>query len=354
MTSEYMSTYNGDSLKEVSISFTVLNIVVFALRCLSKRLGRVTFGLDDLILGVGVIFSVAIDILGLVILEKGGIGHHLSVIFEEHPEKIVMWAKSLYALSIIYCIAVTLPKLAILVFYARIFVYNVQRMVTYVLMGFIISWSIAASLTAVFSCSPIKYFWDKSIVDGTCINIRHFWGYGCIPNIIADFVMLLLPLPMVWELQADIKVKAGLTVTLLTGSVGMVGGIIRTVEFIQHDPLIDGTWASSTLWAWTIIEPGFYNFAASFLCLRPLVKYLLGRTTGSEIRQNRSLSGSRPTIGYAVSRSRSHQLQTCSRETSISLIRRDDDFSNVPVPLQPMDALKRSRNTDEDEIFVGM
>jgi hypothetical protein len=42
--------------------------------------------------------------------------------------------------------------------------------------------------------------------------------YGSIPNIVTDVVMLILPMPLIWGLHVSTKVKIGLLVTFLLGS----------------------------------------------------------------------------------------------------------------------------------------
>jgi hypothetical protein len=46
--------------------------------------------------------------------------------------------------------------------------------------------------------------------------------YGSIPNIVTDVVMLILPMPLIWGLHVSTKVKIGLLVTFLLGSMWVI------------------------------------------------------------------------------------------------------------------------------------
>ncbi|KAF2150296.1 hypothetical protein K461DRAFT_269771 [Myriangium duriaei CBS 260.36] len=289
----------------------------------------------------------AINILGLIVIDYGGVGHHLIAVFAKDQDEVRIWAQCLYSLSMLYICAVTIPKLSILVFFSRIFVEQYQIITTYILMGLLMTWAIGGGLAGVFICTPIEFFWNKQI-EGTCVNIKHYYSYGGVPNIIVDFFMLILPLPMVWSFQASMKVKAGLLITLLIGSVGFVAAILRTVEFMRHDPIADGTWASSLLWSWTIIEPGAYIIATSAYRLRPLFRYLVDKSPSGHQTENQSSQG------YTRTRSPHSDNNDISRETSISLIERGNHGPAYPLSSYPGSGPRRYGEHDEDDIFIGI
>lgn len=45
-----------------------------------------------------------------------------------------------------------------------------------------------------------------------------FVRWSTLPNILTDVIMLILPLPSIWNLQLRTPLKIGLTITFLTGS----------------------------------------------------------------------------------------------------------------------------------------
>jgi hypothetical protein len=70
---------------------------------------------------------------------------------------------------------------------------------------------------AVFQCSPVQYTWDKTIVGGSCFNQQAFYRYVSLPNILTDFVILIMPMPVVWKLQTRLTHKVALTGVFLLG-----------------------------------------------------------------------------------------------------------------------------------------
>jgi len=140
------------------------------------------------------------------------------VVEETHPEKLIPWAKVLVVTPILYSAAVCLPKLAILVFYSRIFVTRLQLGATYTLMGIVVAIAISDMIAGGLQCVPLEYLWNKEI-EGSCYDIPAFYRYGTLPNAITDLFMLLLPLPVIWSLQMSMRTKIGLLATFLAGSV---------------------------------------------------------------------------------------------------------------------------------------
>lgn len=153
-----------------------------------------------------------------VMVQVAGVGHHLPAVLIHSPSKLVTWAKCIYALEWIYLAAVALPKLSILCLYLRIFVQKPYRMVTYVIIGMVISNWIAFILASTFQCSPVEYQWNKKI-SGHCFDVQTYYKFVNVPNILTDAVMLVLPMPMVWHLNIPRTHKLGLTVVFLAGSV---------------------------------------------------------------------------------------------------------------------------------------
>ena len=149
----------------------------------------------------------------------GGVGRHLAYILAENPDTLVQWAKCLFALDYLYVVAVALPKLAILFFYLRIFVKRPYKIITYALIGIIVSHLISEIVASALQCSPVAFDWDKTIHGGHCFDQIAYYRWVTLPNIITDIIMLVLPLPLVWTLHLPQNRKIGLTFVFLTGSV---------------------------------------------------------------------------------------------------------------------------------------
>lgn len=82
----------------------------------------------------------------------------------------------------------------------------------------VIGTGIAHTLAAIFQCSPVFFAWDKAIQGGKCINNIALERFMAIPNLVDGFVMLLMPIPLVWKLELSIRQKIALTATFLHGT----------------------------------------------------------------------------------------------------------------------------------------
>jgi hypothetical protein len=105
--------------------------------------------------------------------------------------------------------------------YYRI-VRNVPRIkLTYaIIMAVIVLWCISQILVAAFTCIPLAGLWDPTI-KAVCNPIgpdAQFY-MGSIGNIITDVVILVLPIPIVWNLNLR---KAQKTVLYVVFGVGFL------------------------------------------------------------------------------------------------------------------------------------
>lgn len=72
-------------------------------------------------------------------------------------------------------------------------------------------------LVAIFECKPVAFYWDVSIKGGKCINQNAFYRWNGVANLLIDFSVLFLPLPMIWRLSLPIRDKVSLTAIFLLG-----------------------------------------------------------------------------------------------------------------------------------------
>lgn len=113
----------------------------------------------------------------------------------------------------------TLIKLSILTLYLRLF--NVDghlKKACYAMMGFVVAWGIAVLLTTIFQCSPVHAAWDKTIPDLKCFDLAAFVIGSNVPNILADAVIIALPLPLLWSLKLSTLRKLGLIALFLVAA----------------------------------------------------------------------------------------------------------------------------------------
>lgn len=62
-------------------------------------------------------------------------------------------------------------------------------------------WLVAGSLVTIFQCRPVGAAWDKRIQTYYCINAYPMYEGVLISDLLTDVIMLVLPMPLVWNLQ---------------------------------------------------------------------------------------------------------------------------------------------------------
>lgn len=129
----------------------------------------------------------------------------------------VIW-KLLFSHVCIYAAAVTCTKTSIMVFYNRLFNLKISM---YIMMPLIIGYFFAVIITIFVACRPLPYFWEQYIypdtAQGTCVNTPKFFLGNGIGAVVIDFLILLVPVPIIWKLQMPRSQRIAVIGILLLG-----------------------------------------------------------------------------------------------------------------------------------------
>jgi len=103
-------------------------------------------------------------------------------------------------------------QLSILAFYRRVFAKtsNILQKGSIFLMVFVVLFGVANTLTIIFQCTPIDFFWTSwtGEVTGKCIDINLFSWCRAAIEIAVDIAIISLPLRDLTRLQLSWKMKA--------------------------------------------------------------------------------------------------------------------------------------------------
>ena len=108
---------------------------------------------------------------------------------------------------IIYIPAAGLAKVAILLFYLRINPDRTFRFVVFFVIFVTVGYMISLSLTLLFRCRPVDAAWDILITDKQCLNQSKLFLANAILNVITDFMVLAVPIPMLIALHVGWRQK---------------------------------------------------------------------------------------------------------------------------------------------------
>lgn len=115
-----------------------------------------------------------------------------------------------FANQLLYHPILALTKLSILFFYYRLSVSGGFRVSVNVLIVINIALTVSIFFADLFQCTPVAFVWDSTIPGGKCMNTKAFFIGSAVLNIVSDFAVLLLPIPMVMGLKINTRKKIAL------------------------------------------------------------------------------------------------------------------------------------------------
>ncbi|CAG8953097.1 hypothetical protein HYFRA_00003292 [Hymenoscyphus fraxineus] len=288
----FLSQNDSTSLVVTAIVFIVLETIFYGLRTLSRYYQKIPFGWEDALMLLGWVTCLTLAADGIVSV-RFGTGQRFLKVIQEHPEKIPSWGRNnLYAIPMIYCFAVNLPKMSVLGLYLGIFLDKWSRWTCWILLFVCGASGIVNFFTVAFQCNTPEAIWTPLLPGGRCDNVDAHITYSAIVNILTDLVMIILPISLVKKLQVTKKVKIGIALTFLSASIGLITAIARFIQFILNPIAEDPTYQGAKLIIWIIVESGMYLISGCLLSCRPVLNKIMSSDAVSTIfSTNRSASG---------------------------------------------------------------
>ncbi|CAK3762506.1 hypothetical protein AC579_1709 [Lecanosticta acicola] len=291
---EYCAASNKNEILAITGSMTAIAIVVVVIRLLVRAFMTRSLGPDDHAISLALLLTIA-TMVCFVYETNYAIGKHSLCIT---PKEYEMFGKWQYFHSMWSMIGVVIVKISIALFLARLVPPGKkwQRLLWGIIV-FLVCFCLSCLGTLIFQCIPISAAWDSSLraeKSTTCFSNSTFTDIGLINstiNCVTDFILAVLPLPLVTKLQVNMRTKLSLGVILSLGYFACAAGIVKTVKqhsfFQEKDP----TWHNSfNVWHMTELCVGI--LASSLPALRPLFDKIL---KGSK----HALSGSWPGSKYS-------------------------------------------------------
>lgn len=101
-------------------------------------------------------------------------------------------------------------RTAVLFLYNSLFPKPRFKILSYAVSGLVVAVMVGSIIQSLVNCTPIAYHWDKTIT-GHCIS---YWkgevASGAI-NAILDLILVIMPIPVVWQLQMPLRGKITVT-----------------------------------------------------------------------------------------------------------------------------------------------
>ncbi|KZL77962.1 integral membrane protein [Colletotrichum tofieldiae] len=160
-----------------------------------------------------------------------GEGYHAWEITKEAYQEVMRW---LYASSIIYIPAAYFTKVTLLLLEARVFAVHerTSRGIRIFIITLFICYVPLQTLKTVI-CLPISSFWDPRTPNPKCLNQRKIFIADLSLAIITDFIILVLPIPLLWGLRMPLRKKLKILTLLGAGGIATAVTVYRMYLVVQ-------------------------------------------------------------------------------------------------------------------------
>ncbi|CAO1599702.1 hypothetical protein XANCAGTX0491_003418 [Xanthoria calcicola] len=276
----------GPRVLAAAVIVSVLATSAVAVRLACRRHLKVAVSYDDYIIIIGLVIAVVQCVLQGYSVALGT-GKHLIRIGLADTKTYV---KVTYAFQFLMSASMIFIKLSILLFYRRLFprenttarwrTCHWSLCIASVGVGVIQCFGIA------FQCTPVAYFWDRTIPGGHCINMMAFFRFANIANLLTDILILAMPIPIVWSLRLDRQKKFGVCGLFLLGGFVCVASIMRFYYLESVGKGVDPTWDNVDVMIWSTVEPCVGVVCACLPVMGPLLRTHIMSFTTSVFRSD--------------------------------------------------------------------
>jgi hypothetical protein len=125
-----------------------------------------------------------------------------------------------YAFQVTEKIAFGLIKLSILFLWKRLFGSNrTFKIATWIMIGVIFAWSFTFFLGTLLQCHP-HWEWNWAPIGiflTQCTNTLDMLTVFTATDLTTDFIIMLMPVPLIWRLHLPIRKKIGVTSIFMVG-----------------------------------------------------------------------------------------------------------------------------------------
>ena len=115
------------------------------------------------------------------------------------------------AIGVLGSLTVSVVKISAVDLFIHIFPSVLFHRISYLVMAMLASYGISFAIASIAACTPFKYNWDKTIVNGRCIDISRFYTAQTTLGVLFDIIVVAMPMPMLWGLQMKVHKKVALT-----------------------------------------------------------------------------------------------------------------------------------------------
>ncbi|KAK7955852.1 uncharacterized protein PG986_005074 [Apiospora aurea] len=314
-------------------------VIAVSLRLLSRRIAKRALNVSDYLMVAAVCVSASLSSLSITGVVRCGLGYdHMANIMENYgPEPITLLLKLLIGLQFTWVISLSLCKISILLLYRKLFPTPLIHWASLATSVLIAAWAVATIMAGCLICQPISKNWDLFMTGGDCGDQVLSFTVTGVTNLITDVMVLVLPLPNLYKLQAPIQQRVVLVGVFSLGFLTCAVSAVR-IHYLSSMDYTDLTFSMKYPNIFSGLEPSAAITLACIPLLRPLFRWSGGYSpTGTALDPKSSSSSSSKNSGNSHAKnavSVSHPLKRSKNKSKKNDVDEDEDGSSQ-VRLRP-------------------
>ncbi|KAJ8111240.1 hypothetical protein ONZ43_g5669 [Nemania bipapillata] len=262
------------TLLVVAIIFPILGSLAVALRFYTKTFKKQELSSDDWVCAAAQLASWGISIDIFVAAGSAGINY-------THPSlgplsTAAIFLRTLWIEGFPLVFSLTFVKIAILLYYSRIFTTSKFKLAVHIYIAVLAAWSIAIIVCQLLAANPIQDVWNPMSKTPLRFNYSDFSLAFAGMSLVFDVIVLCFPIPVIRGMQMTWTRKFQVLAIFWLGIFCCVSSAVRfyflyseisetTVDAGPHRYL-----KVSTAFIWGTIEPNTSIIAACLPCYAPL------------------------------------------------------------------------------------
>ncbi|KAF2878216.1 hypothetical protein BDV95DRAFT_533460 [Massariosphaeria phaeospora] len=286
----------GIEMVSVSITMTLLTLFAIVARVYTKMFITKGFDWGDYFAIGALITAVARTVINCMAVYIWGLGRH---VWDVPPSNFASIRNCQFIMDMVYLAGIMFAKFSILILYVKVFhIRRNFRWLCYFMMFITFAYCTAFFFIYAFDCKPVYYNWHFDPLHYDCIDITQIkMAVGAV-NILTDLIIVIMPLPLVMQLQLAKAQKIGLLLVFSTGFFILVTTIVREIIVVRTSKEFDQPWTVADEVIWLTVELNVGIVCITMPVLSPIWRKAVASQLGLSYLRN-LLSSMRSTRGQS-------------------------------------------------------
>ncbi|EPS41647.1 hypothetical protein H072_4454 [Dactylellina haptotyla CBS 200.50] len=263
----------GNELFIPIIVLGALSILSTVLRLYVRGFVVRSIGWDDGTMIVALAATIVFNAIYMWAVKGGGLGRY------EIDVPLEMWPalfKAMFLNPIIYHISIGFLKASICLFLLRIATVKIYRQVLWGTMIFSSVFLFTFMVVTACQCDYLDLFYGRK-TNSWCLKagvVEHASFGTAAGNIVTDFILVIIPIPMLWKVNISRLKKFLIRLIISLGLFASFATIIRLIYLLVYPPYGNVTYHIE-FEIWSVVELNSGIIVANIPALAPLIKGFL-------------------------------------------------------------------------------